>query len=219
MRVVCVQVQNYQGMGARYVNALYRGVTRNSSKPVHFTCFTDDPSGYDEGVEALKLPSGINGWWNKVALFHPNAFEDGERVTYLDLDTVVVNSIDELLDYDGPFAALEDVYRPGAISSGVMAWEHGMHNNIWEEWKAEGFPSDPHGDQGWIERKVGETVFFQDAFPGKLVSYKVHCRSIGTVPTSASVVFFHGKPRPHECPEEWVSRHWDSQSKSERKVA
>ena len=39
--IAAVNVGNYRGMGTRYVNALYRGCTRNLTIPFRFVCFTE----------------------------------------------------------------------------------------------------------------------------------------------------------------------------------
>lgn len=52
------------------------------------------------------------------------------RVLYLDLDTVITGSLDDLAGYSGPFAALsvEDMAnerRPDGLNSSVMCWDAG----------------------------------------------------------------------------------------------
>ena len=52
------------------------------------------------------------------------------RVLYLDLDTIVAGSLDEIAGYSGPFAALSvegmaNERRPTGLNSSVMCWEAG----------------------------------------------------------------------------------------------
>jgi hypothetical protein len=45
-------------------------------------------------------------------------------------------------------------------------------------------------------REKEKTVYWQDIAPNHLVSWKVHCRN--GIPPSATIVAFHGKPKPWE---------------------
>lgn len=52
------------------------------------------------------------------------------RVLYLDLDTVITGSLDDLAGYSGPFAALSveemaNERRPTGLNSSVMCWDAG----------------------------------------------------------------------------------------------
>jgi len=55
-----------------------------------------------------------------------------------------------------------------------------------------------HGDQGFLN-SVLKPELWQKVLPGKVVSYKVDCQN--AIPDEASVVCFHGKPRPWDIPE------------------
>lgn len=52
------------------------------------------------------------------------------RVLYLDLDTIITGSLDDIAGYSGPFAALSvkemaNERRPAGLNSSVMSWEAG----------------------------------------------------------------------------------------------
>jgi hypothetical protein len=198
--------------GPEYVNVLFDGVRRNLQAGLQgrFVCFTDNPTGLDEGIEIRSLPGGLTGWWNKLYLFAPEAFPKGERVIYFDLDTVITGPLDWLAAYNGPFAILRDVYRPNGLQSSVMAWESGAQEMIWRAWNAYGRPEAEGGDQAWIEHcsiwMEQPLGIWQHLFPGRFRSYKVDCRT--QIPKGTSVVFFHGHPRPHEVKSGWVPEVW-----------
>jgi hypothetical protein len=196
--------------GPRYVNTLFDMVRRNLQAGFagKFVCFTDDPTGLDEGIETRSLPGDLQGWWNKLYLFSPEAFEKGERVLYFDLDTAITGPLDAIAAYRGPFAILTDVYRQGGLQSSVMGWEAGKWDFIWSDWVNFGKLDYEGGDQTWIEHVVrrDKLYLWQDLFPGKLRSYKVDCRT--QIPRGTSVVFFHGHPRPHEVLSGWVPEVW-----------
>jgi len=210
----CVQVGDYEGRGAEYVNKLFDMVRRNLSDgyPGRFVCVTDNPKGLTEGIQTIEAPEGIAGWWVKLWLFKRGVFPDGERVIFMDLDTVIVGELDNIAGYAGQFATLKDFYYPQQVGPAVMAWEAGAYtSSIWEEWDAYGKPTEGHGDLWWINnldqgRFAKRCDKLQDLYPGVFVSYKADCKPYP--PKSAKVVCFHGQPRPHNAPDEWVSDVW-----------
>jgi hypothetical protein len=235
--IATMNVGNYRGMGARYVNALYRGCLRNLTIPFRFVCFTDESAGLSREVETKSLPSDLiperlHKVYNKIALFRPGAFSVGERVLFMDLDTIILSNIDDLAAYHGPFAMLRDPTRPHALGSGLMAWEFTSDlHEIWERWVAANYPDHPWADQGWIAYVLNEKpVRLQDAFPDRILSFNVDCCGIPPkkptpiqelarqlkyklfsvpYPRGASVVYFQGEPKPDNCRRvRWVQRAW-----------
>lgn len=216
LNIVAVQVADYAGRGAEYVEKLFAGVRRHMPDgiPYRAICFTDDAATVPDGVETRELPPGITGWWNKLALFQPGALPDGERVLFLDLDTVVCGGLGDLSAYDGRFAIMRDVFYPEHMQSSVMAWEAGTVGHIWTTWDRGGRPQfDPRGDQRWIEAMQPKADYWQDVVPGQIVSFKADCLSLNAVPDNARLLIFHGRPRPHECEADFVRAFWN-QSRS-----
>lgn len=208
LSVACVNWQNYAGRGIDYVVALRDGVRRWLTGVEHrFVCLTDRPGDLPWGMCGIRLPPGLHGWWNKIALFRPAPEMASGRVLYFDLDTVIARDISPLGKYAGPFAALADPADGKHIGSGVMAWEAGTCVDIWQRWNEAGSPMfHPRGDQSWIEAMRPAARRLQDEFPGMFASYKLDCRD--GKPEAASVVYFHGKPRPHEVQDNWVKASW-----------
>lgn len=208
LRVVCVQKGNYLGRGAEYVNVLFDQVRRNLPEGTEgeFVCFTDDGAGLHDVITVRPLPDGLVGWWNKLWLFSPGLFPDGDRIIYFDLDTLIVGALDELAGYSGEFAALRDFYRPDGLQSAVMAWRSGAMTHLWTDWVEAGKPEIAGGDQAWVEANIARADLLQELFPGKFVSFKAHCEPYP--PKGAAVVCFHGLPRPHEIAEGWVPLAW-----------
>jgi hypothetical protein len=208
LKIVCINVKNYLGRGIEYVDTLYDMVTRNLSEgtPGDFIVFTDDVSEvYSPGITVREVPHELRGWFSKLSLFKTGTFNDGDRIFYLDLDSVITASLDDIVAYTGPFAILRDAYRPDGLQSSVMLWEAGECDYIWRKYANAGFPEVFGGDQAWIEEVVEDYRILQTEFPRKFVSYKRDARM--GVPPGASVVFFHGLPRPHEAGG-WVEKVW-----------
>lgn len=188
-------------------------------------CFTDTPFVM-ERVTCIPLSKsyrGMHGWWAKIDLFRPDVTDD---LLYFDLDTVIVGNIAKLLKVAGnTMVMLSDFYHPEYLMSSVMYIPNNVKQKIWDTfWKeptrhiAECTVTSKWGDQGFIRGVIGDCRRWQDICPGILVSYKAdiaklgvnpwatarYSRGDGSLPPSASVVVFHGQPRPHDTEEPWL---------------
>jgi len=187
-------------------------VARNLSSPHEFHCFTDSAYDYARGIIKRPLPQdGLRGWWNKLALFKPGLFPDGARVLYLDLDTLITGSLDEIAAYAGEFAMLGpffDNVSPmfAGPQSGVMGWGAGFGGHIWQTYVNTDYPDLPGGDQAFLRHVHPSPDLWQNLFPGQVVSFK----ALGAAEPHADtrIVCFHGLPRPHEATQGWVLRAW-----------
>ena len=185
LTVVCVNVQNYLGRGQEYTDKLYRAVCRNLSQPFGFTCITQ---------------SDKPGWWAKVDLFKPGAFEG--RCLYLDLDTVITGSLDELVRHKGILHLNDWGWKKNDYGSGVMVWNAGEHAEIWERYNVD-IPNRFRGDQDYLTSLGGWDVLPK----GLNVSYRYHAKD--GPPAGAVTVSLHGKPKPHELPaDHWIHKFW-----------
>lgn len=218
--------------GPEYVNRLYLATHRNTTVDFKFWCFTDDVTGIRPEITTAPLPyaAQLHSWWNKLNLFSADIpIPQGQQIFYIDLDTLITDNIDDLLQYRShTMIILRDFYHgikktANLMGSGLMSWEHGRHNHVWER-----FITDPnqhieragtYGDQWWIEQQIPDAVFWQDLFPEQVVSFKLHCRK--SLPESARIVCYHGRPSIPEsmsettelgkttiAPQPWVAMHW-----------
>jgi hypothetical protein len=55
--------------GADYVNKLYVGIKKYTTKAFKFYCFTDDPTGMHKEIVPIALKESWGGWWGKATLF------------------------------------------------------------------------------------------------------------------------------------------------------
>ena len=185
----------------RHVYQLQTGFVRHAKVPFNFVCLSDLPGN---GYSVIPLKHNWKGWWSKLELFRPGLF-DGP-VFFADLDTIVVGNVDELLT-GHCFTVLENFWSTQRIGSGLMAWDcdlsaiYEKFSEAPERYMAEGVTTENWGDQGFIRfNSPIEPERFQRKHPGKVVSYKFHCKA--GVPPEASIVCFHGKPRP------WLTELW-----------
>lgn len=136
------------------------------------------------------------GWWCKMALF-----ELGVPFLYADLDTLIVGEIPKPLG----LTMHRGFYRNEIGQSGFMYVTANAAEHAWREWirDPEGNMARFRGDGDFLRAVWGTTRFWQDDYPGKVVSFKVHCK--GGVPEGAAVICYHGRPRPHETG--WATHH------------
>jgi len=198
--------------GAEYVNKLYNAISRHVTIPHNFICYTENP----EGIECETRPfiQELPTWWYIIGLFNKeHGFKD--RVIYLDLDTIILKNIDDIVSWDPDFAIIRDFYRPNGLQTAFITWQPDWGYYMWENF-LEQKPNlqDPHGTNGFIERNtdMANVPRYQDKFPGdQLISYKVHIRDkrLKEPPEQARMVFYHGTPRPCQMRNlSWMKEHW-----------
>ncbi|MFP5077722.1 glycosyl transferase [Rhizobium sp. YIM 134829] len=96
--------------GAKFINRLYAMVARNITPPFSFTCFTDTREGLNPNIlcedlpplEVAAMPVNTPGIWNKSRLWGPKLGSLQGPVLFLDLDLVIVRSLDVFFDVGGP---------------------------------------------------------------------------------------------------------------------
>ncbi len=196
--VACVEWGNYLLRGTEYVMKLRSMVARHLSLPHRFVCLSDDPVGRP-GVQRIALTPGREGWWNKVELFRPGLFTG--RVLALDLDTVIVGSLDELVATKGTVHLTDWGWEKNCYGNAIMVWDAGEHEEVWTRYTPE-VAKRLRGDNEWMFELGG-----WPAFPkGLNVSYRYHAKD--GPPAGAVTVSMHGRPKCHEITRGWVAEAW-----------
>ena len=179
LTVACVLSEGPKRIYDRsHVTRLASMVAEYMEQPYRFVCLDDSP---------------FSGWWAKLSLFEPGRFED--RVLYLDLDVTVVDSLDEIANYQAPFVAIKDWLRP-TINSSVMVWDVGVMDHVFLNLTEDDMER-LHGDQDWITEQMPHAEVFPRSW---CVSYRKSVQMFGVVPAGAKIVVFHGFPKPWEVP-------------------
>ncbi len=195
--------------GPEYPNRLAAAVDRHLTVPHRFVCFTEDPAGVEYETAPFGFPQ-LPGWWQKVWLF--SRVWRGPML-YFDLDTLIVDSIDFVAERLDEFTILRGFYQPFRFGSGVMMIPKDFGQVVWREFRKNPTWAMHYcgklGDGHWMQLCLGERDRWQDLYPGRFVSYKVHCDKAGW-PRGAAVVNFHGLPRTHQAAEvrPWVASAW-----------
>lgn len=209
----------------KYVYNLKAAVKRNTTVKHRFVALTDRGL---PGIECVYLKPGYKGWWNKMQVFN-NTLGLGNRVVYLDLDTVITGNIDWLLNYDGDFMGIEDLgatnwWQPhlkGRLQTGLMSFNMNKMYPIWQEFNLWGEEKvrTYRGDGEYLQDLLKKRDFAQALYPGQVKSYKYHVYPDNI--DKASIVCFHGRPSIEEAisttiktarmtyyKQDWIKDYW-----------
>jgi len=217
---------------AEYVNNLYSAIQRNTTIEHRFICYTDDP----EGVECETRPFLIDlpVWWYIIGLTNPE-HEHNDQLVYMDLDTIITGNIDHILTLDKPFATISDFGWTSGLQTAYIMWNKSVRDAVWKHFTTKYKPADyPKldcdytkwgGTNQFLEECMGvvrinknpkpaiqdapPVVRLQDVYPGECVSYKAQSlQNTQQLNDNIKMVFFHGKPQPHEVDNAWLKEHW-----------
>lgn len=190
--------------GPEYLQRWAAGVKRNLTLPYRLVCMTDDPHVYDPDVHVI-LTEDLGGWWNHLWAF---SGWTANRQLLIDLDDVIVGSLDDLASYDGPHALNSDVYQPENVDGGCQLIPAVAAFDLYFQFvkNRHAYRRCFYSDKQYYQSRINHAPRIQDLFPGHWVSYKVHCRE--GLPEGARVVGCHGTPKPHEIMDDWMLDHW-----------
>ena len=155
--------------------------------------------------EHVILESDKPGWFSKIDLFQPGRFTG--RVLYLDLDSTVIGSLDDLAMIPAPFAIVKNFKEfkepnKAMFNSSVMVWDAGVADHIYNNFTPTVMDR-LNGDQDWISEQIPHA----DTFPSDwCVSYKVRRAKLNTMPKDARVVCYHGFPKSWDLPDNDLER-------------
>lgn len=181
---------------------------RHLEQPHRFRCLADREI---EGVETFIPDEWWPGWWAKLLLFRYAA----GQVLYLDLDTVIVGNLDRLLSDRLSMPVNWAQSGHGGCQSSAMSWDANYENlgYIADLFDVDQLRAPERGNCGAYGAKNlwGDQEFITELMgsPGDVVnpmphvySFKYH--SLGGPPDDASIIAFHGEPKPAAVNEEWV---------------
>ncbi|MEZ5662306.1 MAG: glycosyltransferase [Burkholderiaceae bacterium] len=230
--------------GPEYVNKLHSMVRRNLHRPFRFVCLTDDAAGIDPAIEVKPIPAigfdefdqrkpwtFAHGWLKLTSFAYPLHDLEG-RTLFLDLDIVIVDSLDPFFDQAGDFIVIREWDKSdGTGNTSCYLYTIGAHTDALEHLR-KNYPAsiaDVRNEQefitGYLARQ-GRLSYWPDAW---CRSFKRHCLQRGlkswfappALPPEARIIAFHGKPNPPDAiagvsgkwyrrvlPTPWVAEHW-----------
>ena len=231
-QIICIHVGDKYD--SSYVEKLYRAVRRNMRSPCLFTVLhdgkdyaIDDPFFRKVPINPMQGTHQNNLWWYKMQAFRPDVAIDGQNMV-LDIDIVVVNSIDKLWDYrPDDFVIIQDFNRrwypnyPRSNSS-VFKFTADRARIIWAECetKPEEYMRRYRGDQDWFDGELSVMKRWPSEW---IMSWKWEVLNGGLISAhdkryqsdrtelhkDCAILAFHGKPDPHEVDDPIIYHNWN----------
>jgi hypothetical protein len=225
--------------GPEYVNRLYSMVRRNLTYEFKMVCFTDNQEGITAEVQcfpipAMELPGGLpERMWKKLATLKEELYGLQGTALFLDLDIVIVDSIDPFFDAEGEFLIIKDYKKQWRITgnSSVYRFEIGKHGYVFDDFLANfnEIRKRHRNEQEYLTQAIydkGKLSYWPKAW---CPSYKYDCVSKypfafwanPRIPEGAKIIIFHGEINPHKAitggrgkwyryvkPAPWVADFW-----------
>ena len=141
----------------KHVWDLFWQVKRYYKKPFKFYLLTNDTAVIHQEIKVIDISKyKLDGWWNKMLLFHPDIDKEGTNL-YFDLDTTFHRNITELNKFIFPGMLTTaycywkpidwlnlskqpkeiqedpDMRFPSFYNTSVMGWQGGSLSSIWED--------------------------------------------------------------------------------------
>lgn len=230
--------------GPEYVNKLHAMVSRHLARPFRFICLTDDAQGIAPAIRTEPIPNiGFEPFdtrepwtfghgWLKLTSFSDQLYDLRGPTLFLDLDIVIVDSIDCFFDYPGTFCVIKEWDKTdGTGNTSVYRYTIGAHSDALAHLKDD-YPTsvtEVRNEQEFITQFLGRQGKVQYWPQEWCVSFKRHCVARGlmswfrapAIPAGARIIAFHGKPNPPDAirgvsgkwyrrvpPTQWVADHW-----------
>lgn len=163
----------------------------------------------DNMIKHVLEPMAVRrGWWYKMQIFNPLHYSG--NLLYLDLDTVIVNSIDWINQCDPrefwcvkDFLYLDKFEGWHSINSSMMWFNTDQQQHVWQKFVAIGHRG-YRGDQDFLQEYVGNRRYFDTE---SVLSWRWQA-SKKDWGDKASVLVFHGQPKPHAITDQEIVKLW-----------
>ena len=195
---------------ADYVNKLFASVSRHW-KPGNFpkfVCFTDDADGISDQWEVRKLPViDFKYFWGKAFIFSAEAGLDGNRIIFLDLDTVIVGDVSRFLAFPcdrlGVLSAQglfneQGLKSSDAVNTSLMVWTACEEYRPMFTAATEFIKRRVHRFDHWTEMVCGRvTIGAQRIWEEAIVDYNMWKSGSAEMTADAVLLVFPGDVKPH----------------------
>lgn len=200
------------------VNRLYGMVRRNVAGALRFVCFTDNNQGLRPEVQAMALPQlgceipeDVPGKWPKQALWGKDLFGLEGLALFIDLDSVVVDSLDPYFSFGDPNGVYvaRNWVKPHlkAAQTSVFRFKIGAHAYMLENLQAdtEALTRKHQFEQNYVTEGIRGGVQF---WPFEWTKhFRMHCMGpwpmrylrSPKLPRGARIVTFPGSPKPQDA--------------------
>jgi hypothetical protein len=222
--------------GPEHVNTLVASLERNLTIPYRVVCVTDDPVGLQRcdtfpiwsDHATMRNASGrhLPSCYRRLKIFSSDQLAGlgigiGDKVVSMDLDTVVVQNIDDLFVRDDEYVgwAVPGTRHPKVYNGSMFMFVAGMFDWMWEKFDPLTSPQRAAeagffgSDQAYMTMQLLKQACAGDwtASDGVL-SYVRDVRANMCLPSHARIVMFHGQAKPWHADvmqkSPWITRYW-----------
>jgi len=232
----CACVIHGTGYDWVYVEKLYNMLTRQMPGGIRFHVYTEHHRSVPPHMikHCITEWPGISGpkrsWWYKMQLFNPEHHQGD--LLYFDLDCVIMRDLSWIRELPTTnfwtirdFRYLQKNTYSG-MNSSVMWWNVERFAHIWHDFEKLDIDQTVRhypGDQDYLGAVLGpdQRRYFDERYiqswrwqvldGGYDFARRKHLApgAGATANGSASILVFHGKPKPHECTTfSLVAEHW-----------
>lgn len=229
---------------ALYVNRLYSMVSRHLSLPFRFICLTDDDRGISDQVECFPIPeTNVNTddaagrkrvqAWKKLLTFSSPLYDIEGTCLFLDLDIVIIDSIDCFFEPEGDFHIIQD-WGKGRTNgnSSVYRFTAGALASVLSEFceNRERVVEQFFNEQAYLTAHVNSLGKLNFWPRGWCLSYRRDCLPENRLkrwffpskkPSDGRIIVFYGSPNPDDAiagrgdrwyrrirPAPWIAEYW-----------
>lgn len=209
--------------GAEYVNRLYSMVKRHLTLDFQMVCLTDDAKGIHPDVAChpipeLNLPNNLpERGWKKLTTFRPNLYDLHGTALFLDIDIVIVDSIDEFFTYqarhEDSVVIIRDWKKPWRMVGNSSVYRFKVGQNTYPDLLSnfeKNFASirkQVRHEQAYLSNYLREHHHLEYWDKSWCVSFKYDCiRPLPIslirapkLPKEAKIVIFHGEVNPPDA--------------------
>lgn len=195
----------FDSHATEYITRLRDSVNKYTTINPDIILLTNEDLQID-GVIIKKFPDSFRGWHCRNCLFFPDMFAGYDRVLYIDLDSILVNNIDDILNDESDILLMYD------LASKHRPWQYGIFSfnpNLFFIQSGEMYEfcskqlDDPKKSSAavfnnFLKQKDGEFTlsFIQDKY--RICSYKLDIINRKRDANNYQVVCYHGSPYCHQ---------------------
>lgn len=212
VNVICIKWGNLYG--PEYVNKLFSMTKTHLTIDFRFACMTDNPEGIDKNVEIFPIPelrvpaAKSRSPWKKLTLLSEHIGDLSGKTLFLDLDVVILDSLDPLFEYADEFTIIENWTQRGRGigNSSVFCFEIGKYADVLDYYKAnvDAVIAEYDNEQTFISKKIDHIKYWPEEW---CRSFKFHSIPKGplrylkepTIPKGCKILAFHGHPNPDQA--------------------
>lgn len=233
----------------KHVNMMSKMIRSHVTMEHRVLNITDDTYGVDEPTKTFPLWKDFENIPNATGRHLPSCYrrlklfdwktqqelgiKEGDRIISLDLDSIIVGSLDKTLENlqasSAVFAGwgVRGTYHEMVFNGSFWTFRAGPHlQHIWSDFDplvsprltlSKGFLG---SDQSWLSMNFAKRSDIYALRYPEFASYPREIRRLGKVDARTKIVFFHGSRKPWHPIERrqssWIANHWLPENPHER---